>query len=95
MNEDAIQSMHDGWDLLIGQANIIAMLPLEDWLAAFERAETLGPILDPTLYRQYIYDPEKKGEVIKDIINAALPLKHAILKARKIYEERAAKASTR
>jgi hypothetical protein len=83
--------MHDGWNVLIGQAKIIAMLPLEEWISAFERAESLGPILDPTLYRDYIYDPEEKGELLKDLIRSAIPLKREILK----LQERYAKAESR
>lgn len=85
IDEQAVSETQQGWDLLISQARIIAMLPLEDWLTAFERAETLAPILDPTLYRDYIYDKEKKGEAIKEIIRAALPLKTAILKLQERY----------
>jgi hypothetical protein len=72
-----------GWDVLFAQAQIIAMLPLEEWLQAFDRAETLAPIVDPTLYRDYIYDPEKKGEAIKSLIEAALPLKRKILELQR------------
>jgi hypothetical protein len=72
-------------EFLFAQAKILAILPLEEWLRDFERAETLAPILDPTLYRNYIYDPEKKGEAIKAVIRAAIPLKREILKLREQY----------
>jgi len=68
------------WDLLLGQAAIIAEMPIEKWLDDFDRAETLGPILDPTLYRSYLYS--KKGDVLKAVFNAALTLKRAVLEAR-------------
>ena len=89
-----IRDIHAGWDVLLGQAGIISLLPLEDWLVAFERAEAIGPILDPTLYRQYLYDPEKKGQVIKEIIEAAIPLKQAILKARARYAKQETQADS-
>ena len=56
------------------------MLPIEDWLNAFDRAETIGSILDPTLYRDYIFDKEGKGEDLKALFRAALPLKREILR---------------
>ena len=83
--ETLIRDMQNGFDLLVGQSKIIAMLPLEDWLRAFERAETVAPIVDPTLYRDYLYDPECKGKKIKSLIVAAIPLKQAILKIQSEY----------
>ena len=85
-DEDLMNQTHDNWDLLITYGKMIAMLPLEDWLESFERAEILAPILDPTLYRDYIYDKEQKGESIKAIITAALPLKNKILELQKKYK---------
>ena len=84
-NEATVSALHDGWDLLINQAKIIALLPLEDWLKAFERAESIAPIVDPTLYRNYIYDKEKRGESIQALIRAAIPLKQEILKLQKQF----------
>jgi len=89
LQPDAVRSMHDGWDLLISQAKIIALLPLEEWLEQFERAESLAPILDPTLYRDYIYDPEEKGGLLKDLIRSAVPLKREILKLQARYRKAA------
>lgn len=68
------------WDLLMNHARWIAIMPIEQWLEAFERAETLGPVLDPTLFRDYLYSG--KGDVIKSIMHAALPLKKAVLEAQ-------------
>lgn len=84
-----VEDMHEGWNILISQARIIAMLPLEEWLQAFERAETLGPILDPTLYRDYIYDPDEKGELLKELIRSAIPLKREIRKLQERYSKAA------
>lgn len=88
-DKEALTATQDGWTILIQQAKVIALLPLEEWLSAFERAETLAPILDPTLYRDYIYDRDNRGELLKDLIRAALPLKREILK----LQDRFGKAS--
>ena len=37
--------------ILLDIARKVVLLQLDDFLAAIERADTLGPILDPTLYR--------------------------------------------
>lgn len=49
---------------------VMMALPLPDVLNAMSRAETLGPILDPTLYR------EKSDDMAADreLVEAALPL---------------------
>lgn len=84
-DQQAISALQDGWDLLMNNARIIAMLPLEDWILQFAKADAIAPIVDPTLYREYIYSG--KGEIIKSIIEAAIPLKAAVLKAQpKIIE---------
>lgn len=79
-DQEAVRVTKEGLDLLMNQARILAMLPLEDWLEAFDRAEALAPILDPTLYRQYIYSG--KGEIIVSIIKAALQVKKAVMDAQ-------------
>lgn len=76
----------DGLQLLATWSRQIAMLPLEDWRQAFDRAETLGPILDPTLYRDYLHSG--RGEIIKELLDAAIKLKAVVNKAQpKIREE--------
>lgn len=77
-NEDATKTTVEGFELLCTQARLIAMFPLEEWREAFNRAETVAPILDPTTYREYLYS--KKPEIIKDIIDAAIVLKRAVMK---------------
>jgi hypothetical protein len=47
-NEDYLQTQHTVC-LLMG---LVESLPLAEFLDAINRAETLGPIVDPTLYRQ-------------------------------------------
>ena len=56
------------------------LLPLAEWLRAINRAETVGPILDPTLYREYLNSP--KSVAIKELIEAAIPLKAVVDKWR-------------
>ncbi|HEY2012393.1 MAG TPA: hypothetical protein VGH38_02780 [Bryobacteraceae bacterium] len=77
--------MREGWAFVMQQGALIAMMPIEEWLQGLERADTLGPILDPTLYREYLYSG--KGEVIKDVLRAALVFKSAILKAQRQVQE--------
>ena len=83
--QDTIGNLQQGWDLLFQQAGIIALLPLEEWLSSLEKAEEAAPFIDPTLYRNYIYDPEKKGESIKSVIRAAIALKKEICSLQERY----------
>lgn len=51
-------------------ARLLAEVPLDEMLAAIERAETTGPILDPTLWRE-------KGRAMREdkaLLEAARPL---------------------
>lgn len=82
---EAVKLTQEGFELLCSHARIIAMLPLEDWLQALEHAETVGPILDPTLYREYLYS--KKPEILKGIIRAAITLKQEVLKAQPVIRD--------
>jgi hypothetical protein len=79
-NKPDIRMLTEQWTLLMNYARWIAIMPIEEWLEAFELAETTGPILDPTLFRDYLYSG--KGDVIKSIMRAALPLKKAVLDAQ-------------
>lgn len=94
MNEDeAAKTMAEGFNMFANQCRIMAMLPIEEWLAALEKAETLGPLVDPTLYRAYIH--AERTTVLKEMLRAALPLKQAVMKAqpaikREIERERKA-----
>lgn len=74
--KDILETMKLGWDLMCNQARIIAMLPLEDWLAAMNKADTIGSILDPTLWMK----AHEKMDKIKSIVEAALVLKQAVMK---------------
>lgn len=79
-DKEARDTMTMGFELLCTRSRMIAQLPLEDWDRAFENAETVGPILDPTLYRQYLYS--EKGKVIRELIRAAIPLKQTVLEVQ-------------
>lgn len=76
-DRESIQALTEGFELMLNYSRIIAMLPLEDWRNALSRAETLGPVLDPTLYREYIYS--RKPDVLKKILDAAIVLKRAVV----------------
>src|SRR5215510_9322440 len=76
-----IQDMQEGWSLLFNWGKVIAMLPIEAWLESLERADTTAPILDPTLYRDYLYSG--KGPIIKTMLRGALEFKRAILQCQK------------
>jgi hypothetical protein len=85
-DNEAVQATTEGWDFVFQQGAMLALMPIEDWLASFDKAESIAPITDPTLYRNYLYSG--KGEIIKDVLVAALEFKHAILKAQKEVKEK-------
>jgi hypothetical protein len=74
-DQEAKETMKEGWDILARWGKMIAILPLEDWLAAIDKADALGPFIDPTMWMQ---GHDKMAEIRK-IIAAALPLKRAII----------------
>lgn len=51
-------------------SNMVAMHDIPELLAAIERGHSVGPILDPTLYR----DKAKAMEEDAELLRAALPL---------------------
>ena len=79
-DSDLLGSIHEAWGFVFQQGAMLALMPIEEWLEALSKAETLGPVLDPTLYRAYLYSG--KGEIIKDVLEAALIFKRAIVKAQ-------------
>lgn len=79
-DSETLDLTRQGWDFVFRQGAMIALMPIEDWLTALDRAETVGPILDPTLYRDYLQSG--KGEVIKDVLHAALAFKRVIVAAQ-------------
>ena len=74
------QAVRDGYEFLCSQARLIAMLPLEQWQADLDHAEAVGPLLDPTIYRDYL--ESGKGEILKSILRPAIELKRAVLAAQ-------------
>lgn len=62
-------------DLLIQQARMFSMIALD----GLNGADTLALILDPTLYREYLYSG--KGEPIKRILQAAIDFERETLAA--------------
>jgi len=52
------------------QAMVLAAYDLDEMIAAIDRAETLGPIVDPTLWK------DKRQSMAEDraVLEAALPL---------------------
>jgi len=77
---EAIQTLTEGWDFVLSQSRLIALMPIEEWLEALEKGESLASIIDPTVYRQYIYS--KRPEVLKKVLRAALELKRTVLEVQ-------------
>lgn len=86
----ASELTREGFEILCLWSRNIAMLPLEDWKAAFVNANTTAPILDPTLYRDFIYS--EKAQFLVKLIDAALPLKKLVLEAQPLVLEELKKA---
>jgi len=89
-DEKAAQLTQEGFEILCLWARNIAMLPLEEWLAALDHAETVGPILDPTLYRDYLYSDKPK--VIRELIEAGITIKAAVIRAQPLAKKEIEKA---
>ncbi len=52
MTKDKFESTRN---LIVAIARMIELIPLREFIYAIEHAETLAPIIDPTLYRAYIH----------------------------------------
>lgn len=76
--EAKIAEIRSGYEFLLALSVAIAKLDLVKWRQDLERAEALGPIIDPTYFRSYL--ASNKPQIIKDLIDAAIPLKAALLK---------------
>lgn len=61
-------------------ANTIEQLPLAQMAAAVERAQAIGPILDPTLYREKADDLQIDADRIRILRRAQVDLQR--LRAR-------------
>ena len=62
-------------EMLLMLARQVRLLKLGEFLRAIDRAETLGPSLDPTLYRASLYDGNL--ERIKRLAEGAVGFKRA------------------
>jgi len=56
-----------GFDMTMNMARMVQVMPTAEMLEALEYAEAFGPIIDPTLYREYLYSD---GADIKRIIKS-------------------------
>lgn len=69
-------------DLLLNVAHLASMLDTEAFLQRIEEAESLGPLLDPTGYRNArAQGGMKKLATIKRLAKAAKDMKHALVEA--------------
>ena len=75
-DQEAIETLMAGFDVVCQNARMIAMMPIEDWLEALEKGEAIAPFVDPSLYLRYVYS--KKPEALKKVLRAALDLKRAV-----------------
>lgn len=71
-------------ELMACYARHIAMLPLEKMLEDLNHAEAVGPLIDPTLAREYFNS--ERGPVIKEILEACIKLKRAVEKAQPLVQ---------
>lgn len=86
LSEEEYQSTQD---VLISQASIIAMLPLEKFLYMISHAETVAPFTDPTLYQKVLYGQGADNlQLIKEIASAARRIKAAVERFKVQHEKR-------
>jgi hypothetical protein len=80
-DQEAINVMTDGWSFVMQQGAMLALMPIEDWIEALDNANTLAPVLDPTLYLKSVYSD--KPRLIREVLEGAMVFKRAILKVQK------------
>jgi hypothetical protein len=86
MKDKAVEKITiQGFELLCAHSKMLAILPLEDWLKALNQAEIIAPVVDPTLYLKY--RNSLKAELIKELLEAAIPLKRVVEKWKPRREE--------
>jgi len=66
-------------------ANTLAAMPLDEWMDELLHAENVAPFRDPTFFIKYMYS--KKPEALKEVLSAAIALKHAVLKVQSLLHE--------
>lgn len=67
---------------LILLAKIVKDLPLNEFLSAIDHANTVGPLLDPTLWMR----GSKKMQEIRQLASSLLPFQAEIYKQLKSYD---------
>jgi hypothetical protein len=76
--KDRVDELKAGYELVLSYSKTIALFPIDKWLEEINHAECFGHILDPTLYREYIWSDKPK--ILKEILEAALVLKRTVEK---------------
>jgi hypothetical protein len=71
-------------ELMINYGRIFAAMPIEDFLAKLERADTVGPFLDPSLWMR----GHKAMDEIREIAKGALAFKKSVQRAEAMREGR-------
>jgi hypothetical protein len=79
-DSEAIAILAEAWELFFNQCRTIAMMPVEDWIEQLEHTDAIAPIIDPTMYRDWVYSG--KREIMLPIFEAALTLKRAVEEAQ-------------
>lgn len=61
-------------------ASLCAVLPLEQFIRAIDLAESVGPVLDPTLFQAYLSDPKARLDLraAKELAEIALAFKRKV-----------------
>jgi hypothetical protein len=75
-----IEELKLGYELALSYARAVASLPVDIWLAELEHAEAVAPIVDPTLFREYLYSA--KPQILKKILRSLLEVKRAVEEAQ-------------
>lgn len=83
--KEAARYFEQGLEMVALNSRTLAMLPLEEMLEALNRAETAGAIMDPTLYREYIYSD--KAKALKELIEACLKVKAVVMKMQPLVRK--------
>jgi hypothetical protein len=74
-----ISRIHD-YHLAMTYARAIARLPIDRWMEDIYRAESVGPVVDPSLFREYLDNPNSR--IVKTILLALLEVKRVVEEAQ-------------
>lgn len=80
-----LQARTEQYERLLAMAFRIAEFPVDQWLMELDRADAIAPIVDPTLYRDYIYS--NKSKILNKILRAALEMKRTVEDVRPLVME--------